>query len=237
MVEKKHSVRPSAKRWVEAGLFVAVLALGWKWPVLAYCLAINVAVGLAGAIRHGGRHGCGNFCPRGAFYSLLPDTGRKVPPGLLARKTSIGVMLALVAALAAWMRPASFLAWGRLFYVMIAITTGVGLVGWLVFNRFFWCSICPMGKIYKSIRPGRTGIRVADACVKCGLCAKVCPFGFFPPSAADSPDRLFLNPDCMFCRRCVLRCPKGALSVVPATSPRPPDSSQEDGLDSGGNGV
>lgn len=81
----------SVKRAIEALLFVAVLALGWRYPCLAYCLVLNVAVGLIGALWHGGRHGCGNFCPRGAFYSLLPDTGRKVPAGLLARKTSIAV--------------------------------------------------------------------------------------------------------------------------------------------------
>ena len=71
------------KRVIEALLFVAVLAVGWRYPYLAYCLVLNVAVGLVGALRHGGRHGCGNFCPRGAFYSLLPDTGRKVPTRLL----------------------------------------------------------------------------------------------------------------------------------------------------------
>ena len=79
----------SVKRTIEALLFVAVLALGWRYPCLAYCLLLNVAVGLIGALRHGGRHGCGNFCPRGAFYSLLPDTGRKVPAGLLQRKAHI----------------------------------------------------------------------------------------------------------------------------------------------------
>ena len=90
------------------------------------------------------------------------------------------------------------------------LTTAFGIVGWLVFNRYFWCSICPMGKIYKMIQPGKSGIRVADGCVKCGLCAKQCPFGFFPPAAAK--DGVFRDPDCMHCLRCVERCPKHALS-------------------------
>ena len=47
--------------------------------------------------------------------------------------------------------------------------------------------------------------------VKCGLCAKACPFGFFPPESA--ADGVFLDPDCMHCRRCVERCPKHALSL------------------------
>ena len=201
----------SLKRIIEALMFVVVLALGWRYPILAYCMFLNVAVGLYGALRHGGRHGCGTFCPRGAFYSFLPDTGRKVPAGLLARKTSIAVMVVMLVGLTLWLRPTTIRGWGMLFYIMIAITTTVGLIGWLVFNRYFWCSICPMGKIYKTIRPNKTGIRVADTCVKCRLCAKACPFNFFPPESAK--DGVFQNPDCMHCRRCMERCPKHALSM------------------------
>ncbi|MCR5382212.1 MAG: 4Fe-4S binding protein [Lentisphaeria bacterium] len=201
----------SVKRIIEALLFVAVLALGWRYPYLAYCLVLNVAVGLVGALRHGGRHGCGTFCPRGAFYSLLPDTKRKVPAGLLERKASIAVMIMMFAGLAIWLRPSTIRSWGMLMYIMIVITTTIGLVGWLVFNRYFWCSVCPMGKIYKFIQPNKSGIRVASTCVKCGLCAKTCPFGFFPPN--DTKDGVFRNPDCMHCRRCIEKCPKQALSM------------------------
>lgn len=199
------------RRGIGALLFAAILALGWRYPYLAYCMFINVAAGIFGALRHGGRHGCGTFCPRGAFYSMLPDTGRKLPPGLTARRTSLAVMVVMLAALILWLRPNSFRGWGMLFYIMIVITTAAGLAGWLIFNRFFWCAVCPMGKIYKMIRPGRSGIRVSGGCVKCGLCAKACPFGFFPPGGA--ADGVFRDPDCMHCRRCVERCPKHALAL------------------------
>ena len=201
----------TAKRHGGALAFATILALGWRYPYLAYCMFLNVAVGLIGALRHGGRHGCGTFCPRGAFYSLLPDTGRKLPAGLLKRRASILVMIAMVAGLAVWLRPNTLRSWGMVFYLMIVITTAVGLIGWLFFNRWFWCAICPMGKIYKTIRPGKSGIRVADTCVKCGACAKACPFGFFPPGAAK--DGVFRDPDCLHCLRCAERCPKRALTM------------------------
>ena len=109
------------KRGIEALLFVIVLAFGWRYPYLAYCMFLNVAVGIVGALRHGGRHGCGNFCPRGAFYSFLPDTGRKLPAGLLPRKASIAVMALMVLGLALWLRPTTVRGWGMLFYIMIVI--------------------------------------------------------------------------------------------------------------------
>ena len=215
----------SWKRIIAALLFAGILSLGWRYPLLAYCMFLNVAVGLYGALRHGGRHGCGTFCPRGAFYSFLPDTGRKVPAGLLARKTSIAVMIVMLIGLTLWLRPTTIRGWGMLFYIMIVITTTIGLIGWLVFNRFFWCAICPMGKIYKMIRPNKTGIRVADTCVKCGLCAKACPFSFFPPESA--ADGVFRNPDCMHCGRCMERCPKQALSLEKTACAKPTGTSSK----------
>ena len=206
--------KQTVKRAVEAGAFAVVLALGWKYPILAYCLFLNVAVGLAGAWRHGGRHGCGTFCPRGAFYSFLPDTGRKLPRKLFAKKLSLVAMPVLLAGLWAWLRPGTWREWGLVFYWMIVVTTTVGLAGWLLFNRYFWCAVCPMGKIYKAIRPGRTAVAVGNACVECGLCAKACPFGFNPPGEAEGG--LFRNADCIHCGRCVARCPKRALELVRA---------------------
>lgn len=214
----KTNKKATIKRAVAAVAFVGVLALGWKYPILAYCLFLNVAVGLIGALRHGGRHGCGTFCPRGAFYSFLPDTGRKVPRGLLGKKVSLFVLPVLLAGLWAWFRPGTWREWGLVFYWMIVATTAVGLVGWLVFNRYFWCAVCPMGKIYKVIRPGRTVVAVGDGCVGCGLCAKACPFEFDPPKEA--VDGAFRDPDCLHCGRCAERCPKGVLALGARGAPR-----------------
>ena len=47
----------NVKRYGGALAFVIILALGWRYPWLAYCMFLNVAVGLFDAVRHGGRHG------------------------------------------------------------------------------------------------------------------------------------------------------------------------------------
>ena len=90
----------TVKRYGGAPAFVTIPAPGWRYTCLACCMFLNVAAELFDAVRHGGRHGCGSFCPRGAFYSLLPDTGSKVPAGLLKRRTSIFFMIAMVVGLA-----------------------------------------------------------------------------------------------------------------------------------------
>lgn len=208
----KKNGKTKIKRAVLAGAFAGVLALGWTYPILGYCMFASVAAGIAGALWRGGRHGCGAFCPRGAFYSFFPDTGRQVPRGLLAKKTSLFVLPLVVAGVWAWIRPgASVGEWGRVFYWVVVATTVAGVAGWLAFNRYFWCAVCPMGKILKSIRPGRTAVAVGEGCVGCGRCAKACPFGFDP--SKEAVEGWFRDADCLHCGRCAEVCPKGVLSV------------------------
>ncbi|MEA4863512.1 MAG: 4Fe-4S binding protein [Victivallaceae bacterium] len=199
------------KAWfgVFAMIFVAVLAFGWKYPWLNYCMFLNVAVGIWFAFRRGGRFACGNLCPRGAFYGLLPDRGRALPRILLTKPFGLVVPLFMLAAIY-FIRPGtSWREWGYVFYSMIAFTTVIGLAGWLLFNRFFWCSMCPMGKIYRKIGKDRNPLLVAPECVNCGKCAKVCPFQLRPFEGRESGE--FSNPICIRCERCVECCPKKAL--------------------------
>ncbi|MCQ2380441.1 MAG: 4Fe-4S dicluster domain-containing protein [Victivallaceae bacterium] len=198
-------------RWVRTAIFLLVLLLGWRYPVLAYCMFLDVALGIAGAIGKGGRYGCGNYCPRGAFLALLPDTGRHLPDAFFRKRLSWYLMPLLLAGLIAIVRPTGFSAWGKVFYFMILTTTVIGIVGGMVFNRGFWCSVCPMGKCFKLINGEKAGIEVADGCVSCEKCVKSCPFGFNPPGNAK--DGVFATPDCMRCGRCVEACPKSLLKT------------------------
>ncbi|MGI6495170.1 MAG: 4Fe-4S binding protein [Kiritimatiellia bacterium] len=194
-----------------AAIFLVVIGLGWKFPLLSYCMLLDVALGIYGALKHGGRYGCGNYCPRGAFYSFMPDTGRKLPAAFLKGNLSLVFLPALLAVLILWQRPGSISGFGRTLYWLIAITSTVGIAGALVFNRGFWCAVCPMGKMLRRIRPAGTAIRVDPSCVQCGLCAKACPFQFNPPAQAEGGD--FRDRDCLRCGLCVRACRKGALSI------------------------
>ncbi len=196
---------------IGVGLFLVVLLLGWRYPYLAYCMFINVAFGLWSAFKTGGRAGCGAWCPRGMFYGQLPDTGRKLPSILRSKPFNLIAML-IFFALVILIRPLNLRSWGVVFYWMIAATTLIGVAGYFIFNRFFWCSICPMGRIYRKIH-GRQEklIRVSSACIGCRKCEKVCPFNL-PISEAKAGGTL-LEKDCIKCERCVNACPKHAIDL------------------------
>ncbi len=218
MVKNKKAItRGRMVTTVLAAAFVAVLALGWKYPWLAYCMFFTVAGGVFGALREGGRYGCGNFCPRGAFYRLLPDTGRKLPRRVGKNVWLAGLVPAVMLALIIVVRPGlSWLAWGTVFYGMIAATTAVGIVGYIFWNRGFWCAMCPMGKIFRKINPEKNRLTVDAACVHCGKCVKACPFQYNPGAFAGKGE--FPEPGCVKCGRCVAACPVGALKFPAARS-------------------
>ena len=194
-----------------AALFLAVLLLGWRFPLLAYCMFLNVAAGIFGAFYSGGHAGCGTLCPRGAFYRLLPNKKRSLPRFLFHGAWSVWFMLPVLAGLLVWIRPgASWTAWGSVFYGMILATTVFGLSGALLFNRGFWCALCPMGRLYQKIMPEKNRLRIGSSCVHCGKCSGRCPLQFNP--SEDAAAGVFQNSACMKCGECVEVCPKKALS-------------------------
>lgn len=49
-------------------------------------------------------------------------------------------------------------------------------------------------------------------CVKCGLCAAICPLGLFRHQPGQIPEVAFPD-ECWHCNSCVLDCPKQAVSL------------------------
>jgi ferredoxin len=105
------------------------------------------------------------------------------------------------------------------------------LAGLLVLNAVshrYWCSnLCPLGALLGLA--GRLGCvkrRVADSCIDCMACARICPSG----AVAANP-RLTSHAECLVCNRCVEVCPVGAIAFRPgragaAERHQPPDLSR-----------
>lgn len=61
----------------------------------------------------------------------------------------------------------------------------------------------------KSEKEKRKNVWVTDDCIRCGLCAKVCPTGNFVIE-----DKAVPQGNCTLCTRCENKCPKNAISVI-----------------------
>lgn len=195
-----------AFRIVLAGLFLGVIGLGWRWPMLAYCMFLNVLLGIILCRVKGGRYACGNTCPRGAFYGLLPRFHKgRIPDKLRRIPISFPFMALVLGGLIWWVGPNDLRSWGVVFYGLLVTTFIVGIAGAVSYRVYFWCALCPMGKIYRWVGRPVTGPTVGTGCVSCGQCDAVCPMSL--------PVRSGNNPDCLQCGACVEKCPKGILRL------------------------
>jgi ferredoxin-type protein NapH len=186
---------------------------GWFWPYLGYllipCMIAPIAIG---TIR--GRHWCGWFCPRGAFfdYVMARVSGTRRPPawmtGSAFRVVLVALLIGLMAAQIAsvWPNPRAI---GLVFVRLLAITTVAGIALALVFDARAWCSVCPMGSMASWVSHGKRPVVVSDACRTCGACERVCTMGLTPHAY----DRK--HADCLKCGRCAAKCPVKALSFGP----------------------
>lgn len=208
------------KRYFQWGLLpimVLTIALGWKYPLWGYVVAVAMMAGMiGGAFR--GRYVCGNLCPRGAFLDrVLSKTSYSKPIPLFFR--SMKFRWAVFAVLMSFMtfqmiNKTPDMNWvdhiGRVFWFMCTFTTSIAVILGASIHQRTWCSFCPVGTVSNVEGRGKYQLDIDPSCKECGLCEKSCPMNL--EIVKYKPDGIMLDPDCLKCSECVGVCPKTALS-------------------------
>ena len=159
-----------------------------------------------------GREWCGLYCPRGSLWDhvLAKINSRTNIPCWAKTKSFRFFMVILIFTVFGWQMAN---AWpdsreiGLVFLRIIFLTTVAGVVLALAYSPRTWCNICPMGTLAALLSSGRRPIMISSGCIKCGLCAKVCPMELSPYES----ELAFSHSDCLKCGKCINSCPKKVL--------------------------
>lgn len=192
-------------------LSLPVVAIGgWFYPYLGYlvipCMIAPIIVGI-----FRGRHWCGWFCPRGAFFDFIMrhfTPNRTAPPWIRSKAFRTGVLIFLMGMMTVQIS----MVWpdgraiGRVFVLLLGVTTVVGIGLAVTFKPRTWCTFCPMGTMANWVSHGKRPLVVSEECKECAACAKDCPMDLTPYEGGPA------HADCLKCNQCVLKCPLDALS-------------------------
>lgn len=220
-----------------AWIITLLVALGGLWIPKLGLIVLFIMAGLIITSFFTGRYWCGNFCPHGSLFDrlMLPvSKNKKIPDFLKSKPMIIGFFAFFMFNFSRKMIKV-FKLWGNLdfldklgllfvnTYLMVLITGGLLAI---FVNPRTWCQFCPMGSMQKlSYKLGstlgvnkKTDVKLTisdpDKCLKCGKCAKVCPFQL-TPYLEFSKNNQFDNIDCIKCSTCINNCPLGILSLEP----------------------
>lgn len=203
-------------------VLLVYLVVAAFWPVLGLA-AIVCMVGPVAYSVYKGRYWCGNICPRGSYYDRLISRvsgHRRIPSFLRSRLFRIFMVLFIFTMFGIQMYSAwgDWNAAGRVFWLIILLTTLVGTVLGIVYSPRAWCTFCPMGTLSAWVapkHPGKSSYRrvcVGDACISCRRCAKVCPMQLKPYEVKGIAAGL-MDPDCIKCGVCIRHCPKQVMDM------------------------
>lgn len=205
------------KQLFAAVIFIAILTLGWQYPLLGYFIPLCMLFGLTlSAFR--GRKWCDWYCPRGSFYEALaaPLSPKREIPGFFKNMFfRIGVLSILMLVMTfhlikRWPDPYKI---GMFFVTLITITTLTGIILTFIFHPRTWCMMCPIATMSYLIGKNKYLLKIdSGLCVECKLCAKVCPVQIKPYTFKGEGIQNVKDGNCLKCGLCVAVCPKKALS-------------------------
>ena len=165
-----------------------------------------------------GRFYCGWLCPMGAFHErFLSKISLHRPIPKLFK--TIWFRWVLFAVMMGFMTVRLIMAWGDVAAVggvfrtmwIVSMTFAIGLG--IYYKARVWCIVCPMGSLQGVVSKSTYLLTVADSCVQCKKCQKVCPIGSYP-GAYRKEEGFGEVPsiECLRCFNCVTNCPKKSLS-------------------------
>jgi ferredoxin-type protein NapH len=212
---KKRSSKRRNIQYFLLPILILVIAFGWKYPLLGFTVLVVTVLGISLSIFNG-RHFCGDFCPRGAFFDriLSKISVNKPIPRLFSKMWIRAVLMAIIFSVIMYRffsGPMTLNQWGMVFWKMCVITTAVGVVLGIAIRPRTWCASCPLGTMQKLIGGKNQIIRIStEKCIDCYACEKACPISL--QIVKDKNKGYLTDTDCLKCGECIKVCPKNALS-------------------------
>ncbi len=220
-MKKTSSIEETCCRNISQYLMILLLPLviigGYFCPKIGFTVLGLITLFMVLASRRG-RFYCGWLCPMGAFHErVLSKASFNRPIPLLFktrwfRWTLFTLMMGFMTfrLIANW---GDAMGIGNVFRTMWIISMTLAISLGFYFKPRVWCTICPMGSFQGISSTSTYLLTVADSCVGCKKCLKVCPISTYPGSFRKE-DGIGQVPsvECLRCSNCVVNCPKKSLS-------------------------
>ena len=195
------------KQVLTAVIFPVVIIGGWFYPVLGYFIPICMVAGITIAF-YRGRKWCDWYCPRGSFFDTaikFISPNKEIPAFFKNLSTRIIMLIILmtimtVQIIMVWPDPYKI---GKVFVVILTVTTSIAIVLAVIYHPRVWCCFCPIGSISNWVGKGKKPLKIdSSLCIDCKLCHKVCPIQVSAYKFKGSGVEKVMDGDCLKCGLC-----------------------------------